>query len=114
MRMPDLLDDATLGRQLRELEALHESLRALTSTLDLGEILRMVLARMRTLVAPQALSLLLFDRQHDELVFAATELLREQTVLQPGVIAGTRMRLGQGIAGWGGPPRQPLPSGPAS
>src|SRR5262245_32282116 len=98
--MPDLVDDATLGHQLRELEALHDSLRVLTSTLDLGEILRTVLARMRALVAPQALSLLLFDRQRDELVFAATELLREQTVLEPGVIDGARMRLDQGIAGW--------------
>src|SRR5262245_64258360 len=106
--MPDLVDDATLGHQLRELEALHDSLRVLTSTLDLGEILRTVLARMRALVAPEALSLLLFDRQHDELVFAATELLREQTVLQPGIIAGTRMRLGQGIAGWVARHRQPL------
>jgi diguanylate cyclase (GGDEF)-like protein len=98
--MPDLVDDPTLGHQLRELEALHDSLRVLTSTLDLGEILRTVLERMRALVAPQALSLLLFDRQRDELVFAASELLREQTVLQPGVIDGARMRLDQGIAGW--------------
>src|SRR5262249_57930656 len=106
--MPRLADDATLGHQLRELEALHDSLRLLTSTLDLGESLRPVLARMRALVAPQALSLLLFDRQRDELVFAATELLREQTVLEPGVIDGARMRLGQGIAGWVARHRQPL------
>ena len=106
--MSDLVDDTALGHQLRELEALHDSLRVLTSTLDLGEILRTVLARMRTLVAPQALSLLLFDRQRDELVFAATELLREQTVLEPGVIDGARMRLGQGIAGWVARHRQPL------
>jgi diguanylate cyclase (GGDEF)-like protein len=106
--MSDLVDDATLGHQLRELEALHDSLRVLTSTLDLGEILRTVLARMRALVAPQALSLLLFDRQRDELVFAATELLREQTVLEPGVIDGARMRLDQGIAGWVARHRQPL------
>src|SRR5262245_46299828 len=98
--MPDLVDDATLGHQLRELEALHDSLRVLTSTLDLGEILRTVLARMRALTAPEALSLLLFDRQRDELVFAATELLREQSLLEPAVIDGVRMRLDQGIAGW--------------
>ncbi len=73
-------DDTTLGRQLGELAAMHDSLRALTSTLDLGEILRTVLARMRALVAPEALSLLLFDRQREELVFAATELLREHTL----------------------------------
>jgi len=90
----------TLARRLRELEALHESLRALTATLDLGELLCTVLARMRALLQPQGLSLLLYDRCHDELVFAATELLREDAVLEPGVIDGARLRLDQGIAGW--------------
>src|SRR5262245_1218549 len=93
-------DDVRLPRELHELEALYESLRALTSTLDLGEILRTVLARIRALTAPQALSLLLYDRSNRELVFAATEMLREDAVLEPGVINGMRMRLDQGIAGW--------------
>ena len=92
-------DDA-LAQRLRELEALHESLRALTSTLDLGELLQTVLARMRALIEPQGLSLLLYDRERNELVFAASELLREDAVLQPGVIDGARLRLDQGIAGW--------------
>ena len=81
-------DDAPLERQLEELAALHDSLRALTSTLDLGEILRMVLARIRALIAPEALSLLLFDRERNELVFAATQLLRERTVVGNGVPSG--------------------------
>jgi diguanylate cyclase (GGDEF)-like protein len=93
-------DDGTVARKLHELEALYESLGALTSTLDLGEILRTVLARIRALTAPQALSLLLYDRPNHELVFAATEMLREDAVLEPGVIDGVRMRLDQGIAGW--------------
>ncbi len=87
-RMPCATDDAALDRQLRELAALHDSLRALTSTLDLGQILRTVLARIRALTAPEALSLLLFDPQREELVFAATELLREQTVASPGEVLG--------------------------
>jgi diguanylate cyclase (GGDEF)-like protein len=89
-----------LARELHELEALYESLRALTSTLDLGQILHVVLTRIRTLLAPDGLSLLLYDRQHDELVFAATEMLREDAVLEPGVIDGVRLRLDQGVAGW--------------
>ena len=93
-----LLD--SLAQRLRELEALHDSLRALTATLDLAELLHTVLARMRALLEPQGLSLLLYDRARDELVFAATELLREDAVLEPGVIDGARLRLGQGIAGW--------------
>ena len=95
-----MADDVALARELYELEALYESLRAVTSTLDLGQVLHTMLARIRALTAPQALSLLLYDRQHDELVFAATEMLREDAVLEPGVIDGLRMRLDQGIAGW--------------
>jgi diguanylate cyclase (GGDEF)-like protein len=72
--------DDSLAPQLEELAALHESLRALTSTLDLGEVLRTLLTRIRALTASQALSLLLYDPQRDELVFAATETLREQTL----------------------------------
>src|SRR4030095_11628735 len=70
-------DAELLGRQLRELVALHAGLRALTSTLDLPEILRTVLARIRALAAAEALSLLLYDPERSELVFAATEPLRE-------------------------------------
>jgi diguanylate cyclase (GGDEF)-like protein len=82
-------DAELLGRQLRELVALHEGLRALTSTLDLPEILRTVLARIRALAAAQALSLLLYDRERDELVFAATETLREGALTDvTGVAAG--------------------------
>jgi diguanylate cyclase (GGDEF)-like protein len=72
-------DDASA---LQELAVLHESLRALTSTLDLGEVLRTLLARARALTASQALSLLLYDPQRDELVFAATETLGEQTLVR--------------------------------
>jgi diguanylate cyclase (GGDEF)-like protein len=93
-------DDDTLAQQLRELDALYRSLRAITSTLDLGQVLSTVLARIRALVNPQALSLLLYDRLRDELVFAATEMLREDAVLEPGVINGVRMGCDQGIAGW--------------
>jgi len=74
-------EDPALARQLRELAALHESLRALTSTLELPEILRTVLVRIRTLTAAQALSLLLYDRERDELVFAATETLDNQPLV---------------------------------
>lgn len=73
-------DDA-LARQLRELEALNETIRALTSTLELPEVLRAGLERIKTLTSAEALSLLLYDPQRDELVFAATETLRENTMV---------------------------------
>ena len=66
---------------LRELAVLYESLRALTSTLDLGEVLRTLLARTRVVTSSQALSLLLYDPQREELIFAATEKLGEHTLI---------------------------------
>src|SRR5882672_9710186 len=70
-----------LARQLAELAAIHASLQTLTSTLDLPEILRAVLRRIKAFTAAEALSLLLYDRQRDELVFAATETLRENALV---------------------------------
>src|SRR5262245_61216804 len=72
-----------LARRLRELEWLHAGLRAVTSTLDLAELLRAVLAAIKSIVSAEALSLLLLDRERDELVFAASETLREETLVGP-------------------------------
>ena len=112
-------DAELLGRQLRELVALHDGLRALTSTLDLPEILRTVMARIRALAAAQALSLLLYDPERNELVFAATETLREGALTDvTSVAAGDGaadtparivlpLRQGDRVAGQVGVLRQP-------
>jgi nitrate/nitrite-specific signal transduction histidine kinase len=73
--------DRPLARQLEELAAIHESLRALTSTLELPEILRTVLERIKAFTAAEGLSLLLYDAERDELVFAATETLRDNALI---------------------------------
>ena len=75
------------ARQLRELAALNESLRALTSTLSLPEILHTVLERIKALVSAEGLSLLLWDAAREELVFAASEMLRENVQVAAGVPA---------------------------
>jgi diguanylate cyclase (GGDEF)-like protein len=67
-------------RRLDELAAIHRSLRALTSTLELSAILRTVLESIKAFTAAEGLSLLLHDAERDELVFAATETLRESTL----------------------------------
>jgi len=64
-----------LERQLREVTALNATLQALTSTLDLPEILRIVLEHTKHVTSAEGLSLLLYDRERDEIVFAATETL---------------------------------------
>jgi len=73
--------DRPLARRLEELAAVHESLRALTSTLEFPEILRTVLNRIKAFTAAEGLSLLLYDAERDELVFAATETLAENALV---------------------------------
>jgi diguanylate cyclase (GGDEF)-like protein len=73
--------DGELARRLRELEWLHASLRAMTATLDLGELVRAVLRGIKTILAAEGMSLLLYDRERDELVFSASETLCEETLV---------------------------------
>jgi diguanylate cyclase (GGDEF)-like protein len=72
---------ADVVRRLRELETLYESLRAITSTLELGELVRRVLDAIKSVTAAEALSLLLHDAERGELVFVASEMLSEQTLV---------------------------------
>ncbi len=77
-----------------ELEVINEITKAVTSTLDLGEIIRATLARIKTLASAEAISLLRYDAERDELVFAATETLRESSL--HGI--GTEPQ--RGLAAW--------------
>src|SRR5262249_5809345 len=85
--VPGMASDGGLADRLRELEKLHASLRAMTATLDLGELVRTVLETIKSVTTPEALSLLLFDPERDELVFAASEMLCEPTLVGRPVAA---------------------------
>jgi diguanylate cyclase (GGDEF)-like protein len=86
--------DSVLHERLRELTVIADLAKTLTSTLELHDVLRVVLDRLKALTQAEALSLLLYDGERDELVFAATETLRENCLV------GLRVPVGQGIAGW--------------
>ena len=86
--MPAPPSDPPLERQLSELAAVHQSLRVLTSTLELPEILRAVLGGIKAFTSAEGLSLLLYDPERDELVFAATETLQESALLGPPATGG--------------------------
>jgi diguanylate cyclase (GGDEF)-like protein len=92
--MSTAVPDRALEQRLRELSVTTELIKTLTSNLDLSEILRIVLDRIKILTQAEALSLLLYDGARDELVFAATETLRENTLV------GMRLPSQQGIASW--------------
>jgi PAS domain S-box-containing protein len=85
---------AEVEHRIRELTALNKASQALTSTLDLEAVLRLVIDEVRSLLDAEAASVLLHDPANAELVFAAivgpaTEKLR-----------GTRMPDTAGLAGW--------------
>jgi diguanylate cyclase (GGDEF)-like protein len=86
-------DERSVEQELRELRTVNELIRTLTSTLELGEILRIVLDRLKLLTQAEALSLMLYDEERDELVFAATETLQEQFV-------DGRVPASQSLASW--------------
>src|SRR5262249_57141352 len=94
---------ADLDRRLREVTALNATLRALTSTLDLAEILRNVLEQIKQVTSAEGLSLLLYDRERGELVFASTETLEENA------LTGRETRLPPAVGGLMSPERLIVP-----
>ena len=84
----------TSADELLESRTIIELIRTLTSTLELPEILRIVLGRLKILTQAEALSLMLYDPERDELVFAATETLRENAVV------GLRLPSSKSLASW--------------
>ena len=79
--------ERSLEQELRELRTINQLIGTLTSTLELPEILRIVLGRLKSLTQAEALSLMLYDAERDELVFAATETLRENDARRPALPA---------------------------
>ncbi|NJC88496.1 MAG: sensor domain-containing diguanylate cyclase [Desulfuromonas sp.] len=89
---PQLL--ITLERRNRELEVLIEIGKALTSTLDLEGVLKLIMDQLSRLLKAQAWSLLLRDAESGELAF--------ELAVSPAAerLKGLRLARGQGIAGW--------------
>ena len=73
---------------------LNEASQAVTSTLDLNEVLTKLMARINDVLGMEAASILLVDESSGELVFA--------TAAGGGAdrLKGIRLQPGQGIAGW--------------
>src|SRR3990167_11437164 len=83
-----------LGKKIRELSVFHEVGKALTSTLDLNQVLQTIMEKISSFFRPDTWSLLLVDEETGELHFEiaigrGAEALRD-----------VRLRPGEGIAGW--------------
>lgn len=83
-----------LERRNRELEVLIEIGKALTSTLDLENVLTLIMGQVSRLLKTQAWSLLLRDEQSGELTVEIAFSPASAT------LKGMKVPAGQGIAGW--------------
>ena len=92
----------TLERRNRELEALIEIGKALTSTVDLESVLSRIMNQVNQLMKSQAWSMLLRDEQSGELTF--------EIAVTPAAekLKGIKIAPGQGIAGWVAEHGEPL------
>ena len=100
MQAKDLLRE--LKRTVDELAVLNEIGKALTSSLDIGEVMHVILAKVSEILKPRNWSLLLRDAQTGELYFKASVGAGSES------LAGLRIQAGEGIAGWVAQHNQPL------
>ena len=100
MRGKELLRE--LQRTVDELAVLNEIGKALTSSLDIGEVMHVILAKVSELLKPRNWSLLLKDQATGELYFHAAVGAGSDQLL------GLRIKPGEGIAGWVAQHNQPL------
>lgn len=83
------------NERLREEHQIFTDLaRTLTSTLDLPEVLRIIMEKVQTLLKPQNWSLLLMEEDGRHLRFEIAVGRSAE------VIKGLRLKVGEGIAGW--------------
>jgi diguanylate cyclase (GGDEF)-like protein len=86
----------------KELTIFHEIGKALTSTLDIKEIMNIIMAKVNDLLQPENWSLLLLDNEKKELFFEIVVGGDEKA------IKNVRLKLGEGIAGWVAKTGEPL------
>ncbi len=86
--------DEELQLRNRELQLLNYASQALSSSLDLDEVLYTVLEEVRRLLDVAASSIWLLDAAMNELI------CQHATGTQRNIVLGWRLALGRGIAGW--------------
>ena len=83
-----------LQRRIKELKTLNEVVRVLNSSLDPDQIFKRIMEKISDLIKAEAWSLLLLDRERDELYF-------EEAAGPVGKkLIGKRLKIGEGIVGW--------------
>lgn len=99
------LENARLYRETqqraKELAVLNRATRVVASTLDLTTVLEKTLVEVRTMLNVEGTAVLLYDAHRQDLVFGITD------GPYPDTLAGIRLPLSQGVAGWVAQSRQP-------
>jgi diguanylate cyclase (GGDEF)-like protein len=82
------------SRQRDHLRVFHDVARALTTTLELEEILGIIMEKMAQFFGPERWSLLMVDEKAQELYYAIAVGESQES------LKGLRVPLGEGVAGW--------------
>ncbi|MCB8989633.1 MAG: GAF domain-containing protein, partial [Ardenticatenaceae bacterium] len=81
-------------RQLRVTDLLFEASKVINSSLDINEIMKLLLAQMNDLLNAEAISIALVDYQTNELVYRVAEGIGSDKII------GLSLPSNQGISGW--------------
>ncbi len=84
----------SLKQKIQELEVLNEIVQAINSSLKPKEILQIIMEKTADLIKAEGWSVLLLDRDKNELVFEAAAGEAGKKLI------GMRLKVGQGVAGW--------------
>lgn len=81
-------------RQLNVTDLLFEASKVINSSLNIDEIMRLLLAQMNNLLNAEAISIALVDHKTHELVYQVAEGIGREKII------GLRLPANQGISGW--------------
>lgn len=95
-------DRDKLRKRLKELELLTRSSHALNSTLDLDQLLKVIVRIVREASQAETVSVLFFDASKEHLVFEIAHGKRDRQLL------GLSIPVGEGVAGWVAKNQRPL------
>ena len=77
-----------------ELDFFEEVSKTLTSSLELGDILKKIMEKVKAMTQAEAWTVLLVDQETGELVFEKTSARQKKDIQK------LRLKMGEGIAGW--------------
>src|SRR4030095_15071738 len=92
--MPTQEEIKELEKKVEELSIFHQVGKALTSTLDLQEVLTLIMGKISELLKPSTWSLLLVDEKKPELHFQIA--IGKDASRIPDI----RIKIGEGLIGW--------------